>query len=435
MSIVKYENDAAYQAAGYPTNESRVAKIDDTGDIKIDGVNIIVSHPTIGDAVYKKDGKRYFYKGGNALNHSLLTAAGFEGLGQIIGWRDGKAIYLDREISSAKYLDVSQYAWTDVVLDGTEQSKTIGICCGVPDWGTTQSITFVYTATTLAEAAAACTAAIETKLAEISASSTEIGYWWAYADEDNNRVIVQRDTCTDYRFYVCSGLTHITWEDMPESNAYLKSNGRVTNYRGLMNIARGKAYWPTNGRNAAGAADVWHGAIEVNDNPLQQSVFETTSMYGDGEHQYSTYEDYLRGEFGIMSRQKYGAFNLPSAEVLSKKYADKTVPTKSGGTKYKYPAFHFASAIDRGVPGLNAGDLFLTGLEDGLIFMEDEKMAIINITRSKMGHSLISNGSSRWFAQRYNAYYAWIFSGNSGFLNPISVSYSYQVQDAALLDI
>lgn len=430
--IEKFDTNAAYAAAGYPTKESRVSEISENNLVKIDGVNIRTFNPVLGDAVYKKDGEVFYFKGGDALNHSLLVANGYEGLGQIIGMRNGKKVFLDKTIATAKYLDVSQYAMADAVLDGEEHSKTIGLRFGIPNWDTTTSITFTYTATTLAEVAAACTAAIEAKLTELSASAATIAEWWAYADEANNRVIVQRDNCTDYRFYACSGLTHITWGDMPESSVYFKRNGRQTNYRGLMNIARGAAYWSTNGRTPDSVVHV--NGEAGNTNPMTLAAYNTSEHAAEIRAYYPTYELYLQGEFGIMHPQEYGVFRLPSAKSLGQKYGNATAPTKAGGVKFKFPALHYGLTVNHGVSGLSAGDLFTNGVEDGIVFMDDSNMATINRTRSKMGHALISNGSYRWFAQRYSVNDAWRFHGNSGNLNHYDVTNGFQVGAVALLN-
>lgn len=427
--IKKFDTLAAYAAAGQP-NESRVSVIAENGELFVDCVNVLTKVPQLGDAAYKKDGKIYYFKGGDALRHESLAALGFSDLGQTAGWIDGEISYLDKAIqSSTKYLDVCQYAITAIA------STTIQLKLRMsPDYAVDTLVDVTLEDTQISEAnASAISAAVAAKATEVGDTKA----WWAYLDAANDRIIVQCDTCVDYRFYTVGAtgctIAHVTWEDMPANSAYYKSNGRSTNYRGMMNIARASSYWSTNGRAEAGANDVWHGALGINDNPLQRSVFLTTAMFGSGRHQYPTYEDYLRGEFGIMPQQKYGCFNLPSGKELTGKYGNMAAPTKDGGTKYKYPALHFPCTIDRGVDGLRAGDLFLTGIREGVTMMDDENMARINATRRKMGHTLISNGSTRWFAQRYNVYFAWLFNGNNGTLNDDTVNYGNQVQGAALL--
>jgi hypothetical protein len=307
------------------------------------------------------------------------------------------------------------------VLDGEEHSKTIGLRFGLPNWDTTTSITFTYTATTLAEAAAACSAAIEAKLVELGAQQTTIDQWWAYADEANNRIIVQRDDCTDYRFYNCSGLTHISWGDMPASDNYRKVNGKSTNYRGIMNFKGAASYWGNSGRTLS--ANVAVHSEAGNTDPMKLSEFNNSPYAADIRAYYKTYEAYLRGEFGILVLLKVGVFALPDGEALTAKYGPMMAPTKSGGTKAMYPHLNWAY--------LQGGHLW--DATEGVLMMEDANLAIINATQTKAGKVTLSNNSSRWFAERYSVNGAWSLYGTYRTLNNGNVSNAYQVGAVSLL--
>ena len=139
-------------------------------------------------------------------------------------FRKGKQVgVIHKTGADQKWLDVSQFAWTDAVLDGAEHTKTIGLRFGIPNWDTTTSITFTYTATTL-KAAAACTAAIEAKLTELGA--------------DYHRPVVgvcrratTASSCsdlTDYRFYNCSGTDTSLGRCPPNSNTDSVNMAKVT---------------------------------------------------------------------------------------------------------------------------------------------------------------------------------------------------------------
>ena len=65
--------------------------------------------------------------------------------------------------------------------------------------------------------------------------------------------------------------------------------------------------------------------------------------------------------------------------------------------------------------------------------MEDAYFAIINVTQTKSGKVLLANAAYRWFAQRYNVYYAWYFYGSNRTLNNYHVSYATQVGAVSLL--
>ena len=423
--IEQYNDAASYNSAGKPTTESRVANIKNGNISKFDGVNVpTTGTPVFGDAVYYDENSNKVAIRQDVYNRSLVPAS-WTYKGVFLGYhKDGRwRTFLGNysSLPTAKALGVCQYAWTDAALDGEEHSKTICLRFGIPNWDTTTSITFTYTATTLAQAAAACTAAIEAKLTELGAAAATIAQWWAYADETNNRVIVQRDDCTDYRFYSCSGLTHISWGDMPAIDNYRKVNGKSTNYRGLMNFKGAASHWSTNGRTLS--ANVAVHSEAGNTDPMKLSEFQSSQYAADIRAYYKTYDAYLRGEFGIQPLMKVGAFALPDGEALTAKYGPMMAPTKAGSTKAKYPALNW---------GYNQGG-HLWDVTEGVLMMEDSNLAVINATQTKAGKVTLSNASDRWWAQRNNVNLAWFFNGTSRNLTNNYVYHAFQVGAVALL--
>lgn len=430
MAIKSYNSKADYTAAVKPTTESQVSMIETTREIIVDGVNVVTTQPTVGDVVFLDDQNKVIYvKGGSWIQKANIPAA-WTHVGYVY-FRKGKQVgIIHKTGADQKWLDVSQFAWTDMVLDGAEHSKTIGLRFGIPNWDTTTSITFTYTATTLTEAAAACTAAIEAKLTELGASQATIDQWWAYADEDNNRVVVQRDACTDYRFYNCSGLTLITWDDMPANdNAGFRASGLVSDQR-IMNDARGAAYYGTNG--ATPSADV---PLNAAGTIVTKTAFDSSPYCQLLRNAYGTYQNYIHEEYHVDYPQHLGAFSLPDGAAMAEKYARMTAPTKAGGEKYKYPALYYGYNKSFGVDGLDFGDWHLPGVLEGCYLMADATLAALAPSISKMGTTAINNSTYRWFAQRRGVSYAWFFRGTYGYLGINAVGTSPRCQAVALLEI
>jgi len=100
-----------------------------------------------------------------------------------------------------------------------------------------------------------------------------------------------------------------------------------------------------------------------------------------------------------------------------------TAPTHDGGTKVKFPALNWAY--------LQGGHLW--DVHEGTIMMKDANLDIINSTQTKVGKVTLSNASSRWFAQRYDVFYAWIFGGYGRNLFNFSVGNASQVGAVTLL--
>lgn len=430
MAIKNFPNESAYEAAVKPTIESQVAMIENTKAVKYDGVNVIADVPQVGDAVFLDENNKPVIISAPTLIKANVPAA-WTYVGEVLEVTDNthvRVIYKDIS-QTKKWLDVCRYAWTDVVLTGEETTKVIGIRCALV-WANNTSVTCVYTATTLAEAAAAMQSAIEARLTELSATAAEIALWHCYADADNNRVIVQRDACNDYRFYNCSGLTHISWGDMPEnSNAGFRVNDIANNER-IMNVARGAAYYGTNGRTPTADVPLNDAATIV-----KRSEFNSSSYCALLRQTYGTYENYIDREYLVKVPQKLGAFSLPDGKAMGEKYGPMTAPTKDGSTKALYPALNWPVNISLNADGMNSGDWHLWDVREGSLMMRDETLAKINATRVKMGVSQISNSTTRWFAERFNVYSAWIFYGRNGFLSSYDVYNGCQVGAVTLLRI
>jgi hypothetical protein len=443
MAIKKVNNLSEYAAQPKSSTETMLTGVTDGNELRVDGINVRVNTPTLGDAVYADGNDYYFYKGGDRLNHALLTAAGLTAVGPVCGFLDGKAVVMNGTEADRKYADVLQYTITAI----TSTTPTINLRLrdtsksGDAQYASNIAVTPTLTSTDInATTAAEISAAVAAKAVEMGDTQA----WWAYlADADGNKVdeggtciIIQCDVWSNYQQYNVSGsgltISFTTWGDMPSRDWYKKLNGQTTNYRGLMNIARGAAHWSTNGR--VPTADIAVGSEAGNTDPVKREEFNTSAFCAAIRNHYKTYEAYLHGEFGIPYPQKWGCFGLPHAKELTLKYALKTAPTKNGGNKYKFPAMYYAYSTTYGIDGLDFGDWYLQGVHEGVQFMDDGNISVINRTLSKMGKSTISNGTYRWFAQRYGVAHAWFFGGYGGYLSYGIVYSTFRARALALLN-
>ena len=444
--IKQFDTPAALAAAGKPTTESRVANVK-LGNITVyDGINTEIPLDAVqaGDACYYDENKqKHYYRGGNLLNNALLTQTGMTPVGAFAGMLRGGHLLVDGDESSAKYGGVihhtiSAITSTDIVISLKIQDTS--------KEGDAQYATLIPVPVTLTSAEINATSAAEISAA-VAAKATEMGdtkAWWAYlADDEGNKVdtggtkiIVQCDTWAHYNQYGCSmtggTITFTTWGSMPASSEYMKSNGRTTNYRGIMSVERGIARFATNGRTLTANVPVFGETSNID--PMLLSEFQTSPYAAEVRAYYKTYEAYIRGEFGILFPQKHGVFNLPDAHSLCRDYGMRMVPTKNGGTAYLCPALHYGITKGYvGVEGLEPGDMFLHGVQEGTIIMEDNMRNTINATLSRMGKTQIANTASRWFAQWCYANVAWPFNAYGGTLYHSSVNGTLQVRAVSLL--
>lgn len=418
--------------------ESTLLHVEETNQVAVNGVNVVTANPQIGDAVYLNSEKKVVYIQGTTLVRSLISS-NWTHVGEVYLRQGNQVAVLNKVGTGVKYLDVCQYAITAI------SSTTLAIQLRMsPDYSVNTQVDVTLTSAAInATSAAEISAAVAAKAEAVGDTKD----WWAYlADADGNKVdsdgtqiIIQCDTCVDYRFYNVSAtgctIAHITWGDMPASDRYWRGErGFYTNYWGVMNIARTKAWATSNGRTPSAQEPV--GPRAGNDAPVSPDAFASNEYCANLRSTYESYDDYLRKCYMVVSPQKYGCFALPSGKELTMKYALKTAPTKGGGTKYKFPFLYYCYNTTYGIDGLDYGDWFAPGVLEGTDMMLDATVNAVAATQQRAGDATVLNNSTyRWWAQRFDVSNAWIFSGNSGSLTGYLVTYGFRGQAVALLTI
>ena len=411
--IKRYSTPEAYAAAGVPTDESRVAQIEQTGEIKVDGVNVIVPIPGDGDAVFEDaEGNVKFVR--NTINKSRLDAA-WNHIGFAFGY-DGKTVRVmakDENTAGLKWLNCWQHAITAI------SAATIKFyihakgdyAVWVPVEVTLPDANNGYLNNNNAEAISEALDAV--------GNSGNVGYanhgWWAYFDGTN--IIVQCDFCADYRQYQTFDGSHAlvgctmslsVWEDMPASSVYWRKSG-VSTYFAPMNLDKAVAYYSTNGKTPTAN---W--ALNATDF-VNKTSFDTSAYCADLRAAYGTYRNYLAHSMVLFPAPKYGVFKLPDADEMTRRYANKTFTKKDGvTTDYKFPALHYGATIGYGTGKFAVGKWHLSDVPEGVLYMEDTTMAKLAEAQTRMNTTVLTNAASRWFARRFNANYAWHFIQTNG---------------------
>lgn len=444
--IKNFPTEAAYAAAAKPTIESQAAMVEADKAVHYDGVNVIADVPRVGDAVFLDESNNPVILSAATIIKANIPSA-WEYVGEVLEVMDNYHVrVIHKDISQTrKFADVVQF---DITAISDTSIKFWLKMAG--DYAN-----FVGIEVTLTSAEINATSAAEIAAAIEAAGNTDnVGYdkhkYWAYlADADGNKVtsggtkiVVQCDSWLDYRQYQCSDNTHAlvgvtmaftTWGMMPEnSNLGFRVNGRKDSEH-LMNLAKGVAYYGTNGRTPTADVPVNAAAGIVKracfENPSDSAYAYCAAL----REAYGTYENYVKSEYLVDFPQKCGVFSMPDGDTLTKLYGPLTAEVKDGTTKAKFPALNWPLTVGFNAAGMAVGDWHLWGVREGCMMMRDAVLALINATREKMGVTQISNATTRWFAQRYGVHTAWHFHGYTGNLTTNAVTYALQVGAVTLL--
>lgn len=208
--------------------------------------------------------------------------------------------------------------------------------------------------------------------------------------------------------------------DGTASDNYLRKDGSLANYLGIMNTARGVAYWGNGGRTPTANETI---PAATNREPVNKTAFDSSEYCALLRQTYATYEAYIGEGMGVKFPQERGCFSLPSGKTITYTYNDSA-----------HPAFQYCAAIDYSVAGLSAGDWYLPGVYEGTALMRDRVLTKVAATMTKFGGAAPNNSEGRWFAQRSSATGALYFNSLFASLyDRFFCTYELTVQAASLL--
>ena len=439
--IKRYTTPEAYAAAGLPTDESRVAEIEQTSEIKVDGVNVVVPVPGDGDAVFEDaDGNTKFVRY-NTIQKSLLDPS-WTHVGYAFGLRGRQYRVLDKNENTVglKFLNCWQFSITAI------SATTIKFWLKMKG----DYATFVPVEVELSSAEINATSAAEiTAALEATGNAGNTGYanhgYWAFlanandepVSENGTKIIVQCDFCADYRQYQCSDGSHAlvgctmaltVWGDMPASSALWRSTGCST-YWGIMNVENGESYYSTNGKTPT--ADWALNAVDL----VTKAAFESSPYCAALRAEYGDYHNYITRNKVMYPHPDYGVFALLDAKEMTRRYGNRKFTKKDGAEDFMFPAIHYGLTVGYGNGKFSVGEWWLEDIPEGQEFMSEEVFAKMREAQTRMNTTLLVNNANRWFCRRYNANYAWFYYGHTGILGNSYVSYAFRCRAVTLCEL
>lgn len=424
MAIKFYPNIADYNAAVKGDIESQVSLINTTNEIIIDGVNVVTSSPSVGDAVFLDGSNNIkFLQGGDALKKSSIPSA-WDLVGVVYA-REGNLVKIfDKKAENRQFLAVWQYAITEI----SSTIITIRVRMA-PDYDVSTEVSVSLLDTTIgADNAGRISNALAAKAIEVGDANP----WWAFYDADANKIVIQTDKCVARQQSQVSGsglnISLDVWGDMPAYTSLFRNN-KASSYLGGANYNQFYAYYEEGGETPT--ADISIKSTTI----VNKNSFENSEFCQDLRDAYASYGEYIQSQM-VMYPQQYGVFSqIQAALQSSNKYGAVTVVLKNSDVVAKYPAYAYVTSVGYPNEELSNGKWYLEDVDDCLELMRDAYDKVRS-TQSKLGISVISNTSYRWLCRRSNANNAWVFYGGYGSLSAgHAVYYSQQCRAVTLLTI
>jgi hypothetical protein len=432
--IKQYETPAAYAAEAAPNDESRVARIEQNNEIKVDGVNVVVPFPGDGDVVFEDaDGKPRFVRW-DTVKPALIDDT-WTHIGYAFGVRGRRFKVLDKAFPSAAYKWLNCWQYT---ISAISASTIVFYLHMKGDYAAWVEIEVELTDDSDGYMNATTVSEINTAL-EAAGNTGNVGYenhgYWAYLNTD--KIIVQCDFCADYRQYQINDSTHAlvgctmalsVWGDMPMQNSLFRKNG-LSATSAIANLAKGIAYYSVNGKTPT--ADWPLTSADY----VTKTAFETSAYCADLRAFYGTYDNYIAQNMTRYPHPEYGVFKMIDADEMTRRYAAATFTKKDNTTDVKFPALNTALSVGYGSGMFAQGKWHLSDVTDGVEYMNDATMAKLAAAQTAMGTTVIDNTVTRWFARRVNATSAWFYYATYGPLYIYNVPNALRCQAVALCEL
>ena len=419
--IEKYENEAAWNSA--EKTENTLGLIQNTGEIKTKGFNIITKSPKVGDAIYLDSNNDIRAIELDSLTPSLLS--GWTSVGSVYHTEGDNIWIVAKNGGAYKWAAVAIWRVTGYTLDGTSRT---GVWRSYQAASTTTDNTFTYSATTKED----FTSQLHTF---ISAIDSSIYNYSAYVNTDGEVVIqanIYNSYWQNYPSFV-SGLSSAIFYNNP--NPTITWSPTMDGFHIIYSTCNKERIKQWGGRNAP--------TSEVpcpNNTPISKASFEANSNYVSRYGDYETYLDQNQprcpsGCGAVSYRDKGKEY---TNALIGKTYID-----TSGTTRPFYSAAEYA--VGYGFSGntkLSAGKWWVPDLEELVYMMRDTTYGLSGVSAANadpvnrclnlMGGSLISVTAYRWSSVRCSSYDCWNYN-SYGCLDDVNFNYSFMVSPVSRL--
>ena len=336
-----FDTKASYDAASKSQAESDISLVKANNTAYVNGTNVCISQPKVGDIRIQKDDSSISYISLDTYKSGAFPS-GWTTLG-VVAARSGNKVIVIPKIANndernLKWMDVYIYVVTGYVLDGASHTASINL-------QGSGALDFTYTASD--------TAAFVTALKQFIVNAGKSSYFSAYLHADG-RVMLQWDTYNAAYSTSATGLTLTPKAALDYSTIYASPMRKCgTTGGGVWNFESAVQYFKNDNQSTS-----YNPASDVTSIPyypickpgyLGTSQYQSDhcaylrNIYGEGESGWLAYMHAI--EMQENSPFASGKEELRYGDKATETLGDVTYTASDGSTKYLYPAFHYCKSI------------------------------------------------------------------------------------------
>lgn len=388
--IKEFQTVSDYEGSVPSSQQTDVALVMSTNEVHVNGVNVVVPVPEVGDVVYLDEGNKIVFVNGGSVQKERIpgvwTHVGYvyRVIGNKIGIID-KTVYNEQFQQVEKILLIGQpETLYYVIFAKGSESKTITV------------------------ARSSSYSELVTQINNALFADADLAGWTASLG--GGGIILQCSVRSECTFISALAMRDIKVYDynpsIGDGRVFWRSTSKTAIYNS--NFDRCLAYYSEHGSNWTYDYDI---SVPAFSTIVNESTFDENSHLAPAREYFGTYRNYIAAAI-MMKEQPTDLFSYPFVDY-SKQFADMTVELAVGGEVYVFPAIAKCNIVSYNNPLLAAGKWHLPGFGDMVYITDKETIDVLAAVSAKVGTSAFDNSIDRWTLAK-SAYI-----GNSGIIKGI----------------
>lgn len=388
--IKEFQTVADYEGSVPSSQQTDVALVTSTNEVHVNGVNVVVPVPEVGDVVYLDERNKIVFVNGGSVQKERIPGV-WTHVGYVYRVLGNKIGIIDKVMYNEPFQQVRAYK-----LYGT--GGIYSILFGNSAAPAETKLLYPTATSDVTQYATNVNVAI--------AADTDLTGWHAYADETDNSVVLMCATGNVWEFQRISdpGSSYEKMYDyFPDFKIHemlvVWENGVLSDLELNCNLDRCVDYYSNNGQEWNYQEDISVPMFQI---VVKESVFYENEHLAPARKYFGTYRNYIAATI-IRKEQSTKSFTYPFVDY-SRQFAEIVADVDGGGQLYVFPAIARCNQVAYDNDLLAAGKWHLPDFRDLLYIADDDTINALGAASEKVGTSTFDKNIDRWSLKRGGLY-------------------------------
>lgn len=372
--IREFQTVADYEGSVPSSQQTDLALVMSTNEVHVNGVNVVVPVPEVGDVVYLDEGNEIVFVSGGTVQKERIPSV-WTHVGYVYRVLGNKVGIIDKTVYNEQFQQVEGYLLT-----------------GTPPHG--YLMLYFQKGNGVKELNVPSSSSLSTLANNINieiAADTDLAGWQAFAS--GGAIILQCSTRSECSFIMSHGMTSTkTYSYNPSINdrrVFWRNTSKSLNYG--CNLERCVDYYSVHGNNWTYDNDISVPRFVV---IVNENTFNENEHLAPAREYYGTYRNYIADS--IMIKEQDSTMFTNDFVAYSKQFVDVTAETSGGVAVSVFPAIAKCNQVAYNNALLAAGKWHLPDFRDMVYIADDDIINALASVADKVGTTAFDKNIDRW---------------------------------------